>query len=154
MQLRLVRRYKAEDYTIGTLYVDGVAFCDTIEDKDRGLADSMTLAEVKRLKVYGKTAIPVGRYRIDMKSISTRFAGRTWAKRYNGIVPRLEGVKGFAGVLIHVGNTADDTLGCIIVGENKVKGKVVNSQKIYYRLMDDHLIPSAKRNEYIYIDIV
>ena len=59
----------------------------------------------------------------------------------------------FDGVLIHPGNTQADTLGCILPGENKVKGKVVNSAMAFYRLMDAHLLPAYRRGEKITIEI-
>lgn len=154
MELKLKRRYKGSAYTIGTLYVNGVAFCDTLEDKDRGLDASMTEDKILRVKVYGNTAIPCGTYRIDMNTISPKFKSRSWAKKYGGIVPLLVGVKGFSGVLIHVGNTAADTLGCVLVGENKIKGQVVNSQKTYFRLMDECLMPAKQRGEQITLTVV
>ena len=136
MKVTNKRRYTAKDYTIGTLSIDGVPFCDTLEPTDRGLKSSMTLQEIKANKVKGKTAIPTGTYFIDMKTVSERFKARKWAKAHGGRVPRLQGVKGFDGVLIHVGNTAADTEGCILVGFNKAKGKVINSTDAYMRLFD------------------
>ena len=118
MELNLNRRYKGDGYTIGTLTIDGKYFCDTLEDTDRGLDQSMTEANIMHIKVKGKTAIPTGTYRIDMATISPRFKARWWARQFGGIVPRLVGVRGFTGVLIHPGNTADDTDGCILVGRN------------------------------------
>lgn len=153
MKLTIDRRWKKDTYTIGKLYVEGVAFCDTLEDKDRGLDQSMSDVNVKHYKVYGETAIPTGTYRIDMDTVSQKFKSRTWAKKYNGIVPRLVNVKGFSGVLIHPGNTENDTLGCILVGENKVVGKVINSQQTWFRLMDDYLVPAMQKGETILLTI-
>ena len=136
MKLLLHRRYKGTDYTIGTLYVDGTKFCDTLEDRDRGLTSSMSLFAIKTKKIFGKTAIPTGEYTIDMHSISPKFKDRTWAKPYNGILPRLLNVNGFSGVLIHVGNRPEETDGCILVGNNTVKGVVVNSATVFHKLMD------------------
>lgn len=92
-------------YTVGRLYADGRYVCDTLED------------EVREVKVAGRTAIPAGRYRVVV-NVSPKF-GRE--------LPRLLDVPGFEGILIHRGNTPEDTAGCILVGENRVKGKVVNS---------------------------
>lgn len=136
MKLKLIRRYKCEAYTIGTLYVDGLRFCDTLEDADRGLAKSMPPSDIEARKVKGKTAIPTGVYEIDLLTVSPRFRNRGWAKPYGGRVPRLCYVPCFAGVLIHPGNTAADTEGCILVGENKAKGKVVDSVATFTRLFD------------------
>lgn len=153
MKLELKRRYKGEKYTIGSLYVDGKYFCDTIEDRDRGLDCSMSLHEISRKKVYGETAIPTGSYPIDMGTVSTKFRLREWARPYGGKLPRLLGVPYYSGVLIHVGNTEKDSLGCILVGENKVKGQVVNSAATFKRLMDNHLVPASQRGEQIWINI-
>ena len=136
MRLTLKRLYKLQDYTIGRLYVDGVYFCDTLEDTDRGLTSAMFLGTIQRLKRPGKTAIPSGTYFVDMKTVSPKFKLRKWAKPYGGRVPRLQGVRGFDGILIHPGNTAADTDGCIIVGKNKVKGKVVESVETYTQLFE------------------
>lgn len=136
MRLNLIRIYKGKDYTIGRLYIDGVYFCDTLEDTDRGLSSAMLLGTILKKKVPGKTAIPTGNYFVDMETVSPRFKSRKWAKPYGGRVPRLQGVRGFEGVLIHVGNTAGDSDGCILVGKNKVKGKVLDSTNTYVELFE------------------
>lgn len=135
MELNLKRKYKDPKYTIGDLYINDKLFCNTIEDTDRGLKDSMTLTDIKAKKVYGQTAIPIGTYEIDMNTVSPKFKNRSWAKPYGGKLPRLIDVKGFDGVLIHVGNTAEDSLGCILVGKNTVKGEVKESTTTFNKLM-------------------
>lgn len=119
MEIIVKRRFKAETYTIGTMYVDGTKFCDTCEDKDRGLRQDMPLSQIKKLKVYGQTAIPTGRYRVK-----TYY----WAK-YRQKYPLLLDVPGYSGILIHGGKNAKSSLGCILLGENKIKGGLVNSAK-------------------------
>lgn len=126
MRILLQRHALKAGYTIGRMEINGRYFCDTLEDTDRGLRESMTEAEIAALKVKGATAIPTGTYRIDMQTRSPRF-GR--------VLPRLISVKGYAGVLIHSGNTAADTEGCILVGENRERGKVLNSRATLERLL-------------------
>lgn len=134
MKLLLRRIFKGHSYTIGKLFINGVYECDTLEDQDRGLTSQMSLEEIKAKKVYGQTAIPYGTYKIDMNTVSPKFKDRSWAKFCGGKLPRLIDVKGYEGVLIHVGNKAEDTLGCILVGENKVKGQVINSTATFQEL--------------------
>ena len=114
MKLKLERIAFKEDYTIGKLYIDGVYFCDTLEDA------------VRPVKIKGRTAIPVGIYRVILNM----------SNRFKKILPLLLNVLNFAGVRIHSGNTHLDTEGCILVGENKAVGKVLNSRKTMERLMD------------------
>lgn len=135
MNLKVKRIYKGEYYTIGKLYINEQYFCDTIEDKDRQLDNNMPEPLIESMKVYGQTAIPTGTYLIDMNTISPKFKDRSWAKPYGGKLPRLIGVKGFEGILIHVGNTQHDSLGCILIGYNKIKGKVINSTACFQKLM-------------------
>jgi len=125
MKLLLERIAKKETYTIGKLYVDGEYFCDTIEDRDRGLNDSMSVEEIKKIKVYGETAIPTGRYRVTL----------SYSIKFKKMLPEILNVKGFAGIRIHSGNTAKDSLGCIIVGRNTVVGQVTSSRATFNRLM-------------------
>lgn len=135
MQLTLVRADRQPGYTVGSLFINGEFFCYTLEDTDRYLTQDMSLDEIKSKKVYGKTAIPKGIYTVDMNTVSPKFKDREWAKPYDGKLPRLVGVPGYEGVLIHVGNTAEDTLGCILVGANHFNGKLTNSTVIFHRLM-------------------
>ena len=107
MRIKVQRFFFGDKYTIGRLYIDEVYQCDTLEDPVRDGP-----------KIPGETAIPAGRYRVSL-GFSPHF------KRY---LPLLHDVPGFTGILIHAGNTPKDTRGCIIPGENKVKGQVVNSR--------------------------
>lgn len=135
LELLLDRKYKNETYTIGNLYVDGEWFCNALEDKDRGLSQTMPLEEIKETKVYGETAIPTGRYEVRMDIVSPKYNGVKWYKdNFGGRMPRLESVKGFSGILIHSGNTALDSNGCILVGMNKAKGKVLDSRATFQKL--------------------
>lgn len=135
MRLTLERKYRCNGYTIGRLLVDGKYFCDTLEDADRGLSDAMPLDEIKAKKLKSVTAIPTGVYYITLGVVSPKFGGNKYYKEVcGGKLPRLMGVKGFDGILIHCGNTAKDTDGCILVGENKVKGQLVNSRATFSKL--------------------
>ena len=124
MKIKLVRIAFKDTYTIGKLYVDGVYFSDTIEDKDRGLDDSMTVREILNKKVKGETAIPTGHYNIEI----------TYSPKYKRMMPLLIGVKGYSGIRIHSGNTAKDTEGCLLVGKNTKVGMVLESRNTYQRL--------------------
>lgn len=152
MKLTLKRTFKGPQYTIGKLYVNGVYECDTLEDTDRGLNETQSLLEIQSKKVYGQTAIPYGTYKIDMNTVSPKFKDRSWAKFCGGKLPRLIDVKGYEGVLIHVGNKAEDTLGCILVGRNRIKGSVVESTECFYKLMSV-LLGASKVGEDIYITV-
>ena len=141
-------------YTVGRMFVRGEHICDTIEDCDRCLRDDMSLEEIQQRKQYGVTAIPTGRYKVTLDTVSPKFKSYSWAQFCGGRLPRLHDVKGFDGVLIHVGNTAEDSLGCIIVGQNKEAGKVINSAVTFRRLYDSVLLPAWKAGEEIYLEIV
>lgn len=116
MEILVQRIAKRDDYTVGRLFVDGKYLCDTLEDRVRDLT--------KEKKVPGETAIPAGRYRVIV-NVSPKF-GRE--------LPRLLDVPGFEGILIHKGNSARDSAGCVLLGENKEKGRVVNSTPYELRL--------------------
>jgi hypothetical protein len=135
MKLLLKRIYTCKDYTIGHLYINNKYFCDTLEDVDRGLDCSMPLAKLKQLKVANVTAIPTGTYTILMNVVSPKYSKRQYYMDIcKGMVPRLANVPAYEGVLIHVGNIAADTSGCILVGLNKAKGKVLSSRIIFENL--------------------
>ena len=153
MELRIHRKYKKDYYTIGNLYVNGEWFCNTCEDKDRGLSSDMPLEEIKAKKVYSETAIPTGKYIVRMDIVSPKYNGYEWyRKNFGGRMPRLEAVKGFSGILIHPGNTALDSSGCVLVGVNREKGKVLDSRATFLKLWK--LLDAAyRRKETIYLTI-
>ena len=125
MNIELKRIAVKDTYTIGKLYIDGAYFCDTLEDKDRGLEDNMPIEKIMFLKKSHITAIPTGTYTVILN----------YSNRFKRIMPLVMNVKGFAGIRIHAGNTSEDTDGCILVGENKAKGQVLNSKDTYSRLL-------------------
>lgn len=136
MELSVQRLWKKEGYTIGKLLIDGTFFCNTLEDKDRNLQSTMTLEEVRKIKKAGVTAIPSGTYNVRMDIVSPKYSKNSWyLQNCNGSrMPRLENVPGYDGVLIHPGNTAADTEGCILVGKNDVKGMVTKSKEYFLQL--------------------
>lgn len=136
MELIVKRIARKDEYTIGKLYVNGVYFCDTLEDTDRGLSDSMQVNEVLAKKRKGITAIPIGKYDVIL----------TFSPKFKRVLPLLLNVKCYEGVRIHHGNTHDSTEGCLLVGENKVKGQVINSRATLERLMS-LLLECEKRKE-------
>lgn len=136
MELILNRIFKGTNYTIGNLYINNEYFCDTLEDTDRNLTSDMTEAAISNIKIKSKTAIPTGTYKITLDVISPKFSKSSTYKSINGKLPRLLNVKGFDGILIHIGNTNEDTDGCILVGQNTQTGKVLNSKITFFNLYD------------------
>ena len=135
MQLVLERKWKKPNYTIGVLSIDGERFCETLEDVDRNLNSSMTVEQIKAIKKPNETAIPTGTYKITLDTFSPRFGNKSFYKKVcEGKLPRILNIKGFDGVLIHCGNTNLDTSGCILVGRNLEKGKILKSQEIFEKL--------------------
>lgn len=142
MKLELERRFLGESYTIGSLSIDGKKFCDTLEDKVRDL-NKNGVFDGDEKKVHRETAIPYGTYDVVVD----------YSPRFKRELPRLQNVKHFEGILIHRGNTAEDSAGCILVGENKVKGKVINSTP-YEKELVRILKEAQGRKEPITIKIV
>lgn len=147
VKMVLKRVARNSGYTIGKLYVNDNYICDTLEDEDRGLTSIMPLSQIQGIKVKGKTAIPTGTYLVTLNVVSPKYSKRAQYNFCQGKLPRLISVPGFEGILIHAGNTPEDTEGCILVGENKVKGQVLNSMntfKTLYQLLknsqDDQII--------------
>lgn len=132
MKLKLKRIALLEEYTIGKLYIDDVYFCDTLEDKVRDYNKDGDLLDQGEEKIWGQTAIPYGTYKVIL-NLSPKF------KR---ILPRLQNVKHFDGILIHRGNKAKDTHGCILVGKNTETGTVTNST-YYEKLLVDKMVASG-----------
>ena len=141
MNIILNRIAKKAKYTIGKLYINDKYFCDTLEDTDRGLTQSMTEQQIGSKKVYGETAIPTGTYRIII----------SYSNKFKKQMPLLLNVPGFAGIRIHSGNTEKDSLGCILVGKNKAVGKVLESRDTYNKLFS--VLQKANKKETIKITI-
>lgn len=123
MKIVLKRIALRDTYTIGKLYIDDKYICDTVEDKVRDI-NKNGVFDGNEKKVYGETAIPYGTYEVKW----------TYSNRFKKYMPELLNVPNFSGIRIHSGNTAADSLGCIIVGENKVIGKVLNSRATVNKL--------------------
>ena len=135
MRLKVERLWKKPAYTVGRLFVDGKQFCNTLEDVVRDLP--------REKKVYGETAIPAGTYKVIFN----------WSPKFGRNLPRLLNVPYFDGILIHSGNTAKDSAGCILVGKNTAVGRLAESRYTSDRL--NALIEDAQRHgETITIEIV
>lgn len=135
MELRLVRNRQGPkaEHTPGTLYLDGVYFCQTLEDKER----------VE--KVYAKTAIPTGRYKITL----------TMSNRFKQVLPLLHDVPNFTGVRIHSGNTIDHTEGCILVGQDSDDDDAwLGNSRVTMAALMRRLVPAANSGQEIWITIV
>ena len=157
MELVVDRKWKKQNYTISNLTIDGKWFCNVLEDKDRNLDSSMSIAKIKELKRLSITAIPKGTYEITLNVISPKYCTNSFYKQVcNGKVPRLLNVKGFEGILIHVGDGprgADLSSGCLLCGYNKVKGQLRDGKEVFKKLYS--LLKEAKsRGEKITIKIL
>lgn len=142
MKLKLERKYFKDTYTIGSLYVNGVFFSNTLEDKNRDVNKNGKF-DNGETKIYGETCIPFGTYKIKI----------TYAPKFKRELPWLQNVPSFTGILIHRGNTAKNTAGCILVGENKAVGKVLNSASYEVKLVK--IIKEAiTKGEEVTIEIV
>lgn len=144
MKLLLKRKFKGETYTIGDLFIDGKFFCNTLEDKFRILPllcpdTPQGIGCRCKEKKYGETAIPYGTYRITMEH----------SPRFKRVLPYLHDVPHFIGILIHSGTTARDSAGCILVGNNTVKGKITES-----RATSDKLNALLSKEKDITIEII
>ena len=152
MKLVVERAWPKDTYTIGRLFVDGKRFYETLEDRDRSLFQDDRLAVIRRTKVYGETAIPKGTYEVRMDVVSQKYAAVEWFKFTGGRMPRLMNVPGFDGILIHPGNTALDTLGCILVGRNTKVGQLTASRDTFKDLWKQ-MEAARLRGEKITIEI-
>jgi hypothetical protein len=118
MKILLQRIALRENYTIGKLSVNDKYLCDTLEDCVRPNAQGAG-------KIAGQTAIPAGIYPVDY----------TYSYRFKTYLPELKNVPNFTAIRIHAGNTDKDTQGCVLVGENKIKGQVINSRSTLAKLL-------------------
>jgi hypothetical protein len=134
MKLQLKRKALEETYTIGDLLIDGVFFCNVLEDKVRDYNKDGKLDEPK---IPGETAIPYGTYKVII----------TFSQRFQRDLPLLLNVPDFDGIRIHPGNTAVDTHGCLLVGNNTIKGTVTESKVTFDKLFT--LMTNSGQSEFI-----
>jgi len=141
MELTYNRKIKTDNSTIGELYVNGVFECFLLEDKDRGLTSKMNLFEINQKKIFGKTAIPTGRYEIAI----------TFSNRFKTYLPLLMSVTGYEGIRIHSGNKAEDTEGCLLPGSVKGIDRVFESKVAFNSLFKK--LKAVEKKEKIFITI-
>lgn len=148
MRIRVDRAWRKKAYTISRVFINGERFgdgehwCSVLEDEDRGLNSSMSIEEIKSLKIPEQTAIPRGIYEINI----------TYSYKFKRMLPLIQDVKGFSGVRIHSGNTANDTEGCLLPGVNDVVGRVSNS-RYWFNLLFARIQDAALAGEKVWIEI-
>jgi len=141
MELLLARTTRTEESTIGLLSINGAFQCYTLEDVDRHITQGTHIDTIKERKVYGKTAIPSGRYEVAM----------TFSNRFKQYMPLLLNVPGFEGVRIHPGNKAADTEGCILLGETKAENFIGASKAAYSKFLTK--LKAVEKTEKVFITI-
>ena len=147
MEITLIRILRADNYTEGKLFFEGEPVCDTIEDKDRD-ANRNGRLDGEETKVYGETAIPNGRYRVTL-DYSPKFSPKYGGRR----IPFVHNVQGFEGIRIHTGNTAGDSLGCVIVGVRSGAGVVSDSRNTFLNKVLPPLEAADIRKEEIWLTV-
>ena len=135
MKITLKRVDFQEDYTIGKMYIDGIFFCFTLEDKDRQLEDG-------GIKIAHETAIPRGIYQVVI-DMSTRFAKK---------LPHILNVPQFEGIRIHSGNSSKDTEGCILLGQ-KPEGNCIYNSRMTLIQFQNELQVALDAKEEVFIQV-
>ena len=153
MEILVERFAKKNSYTVGRLYIDNKLICNTLEDKDRELKSDMSVDEIKHIKVSNETAIPIGRYEVTIDVVSPKFSKyQFYMDTCNGKLPRLLNVPGFDGILIHVGSTAKNTSGCILVGLNTEVGMLTEGKR-FFEIIYNRMKEAKSRGESVFITI-
>ena len=152
MNIKL-KRWCGPNYTVGKLTIEGNTFkCDTLEDVNRDL-NKNGIFDNGEVKIPSETCIPFGKYEITLDVVSPKFSLKPFYMDFcKGKLPRLLNVPSFEGILIHVGTSPKHSEGCILVGENKIVGGLINSEakfKELYKIM----LEAKQKGEKIYITI-
>jgi len=134
MHLELKRLYHLKQCTIGTLSIDGLFVCYTLED----------IVRPAGAKIPGATAIPEGEYRVIVD----------WSNRFQRFMPKLLDVPGFEGIRIHPGNTHKDTSGCILVGlEKDIEHERILKSKDAYAIVYMDILGEVQKKHDVMIKI-
>lgn len=156
MELLLERKYCKEEYTIGRLSLNGVFFCNTLEDKVRDINKNGTF-DCGEFKIKGHTAIPYGEYEVTLDVVSPKFSKYSFYKEVcGGRLPRLLNVPAFDGILIHCADGPQGhklVEGCIGIGFNTIKGGLTKGKETFKDLYKQ-LEAAKKRGEKIIIKII
>lgn len=139
MELEVRRKKFTDKSTIGELWINGDLYCYTLEDVDRGLIKTQPITEIAQKKLFGVTAIPLGKYDLAM----------TYSNRFKQYMPQVLNVPCFEGVRIHSGNTAEHTEGCLLVGKTKAENFIGNSKAAFGELMK--ILKAVEKKEKITI---
>ena len=156
MNIKVQRTARKATYTIGKVTIDGNAFCDSLEDTDRGAKKSMVFTSTGGAngywvnedggiinKVYGKTAIPTGIYEA---------CSYYWPK-FKCYVVQLLRVPGFTGILMHNGMTADHSEGCVLLGKNNIVGRL-DGDRVYMDALAARVMACEKRGEKVTVEVI
>jgi len=146
MEIKITRRWEGENTTLSMMSAFGFISLYVLEDKDRRLTSDMSLEKIREIKVHGRTAIPVGRYKVDI----------TYSNRFKRKMPILIGVPGFAGIRIHAGNTHQNTDGCLLHGlkyglENG--DYMVGESRVATARLQSHIAAVLAKGEEVWITI-
>ena len=143
MNIRLQRIQKYNDHSEGLLYIDGQLICFTLEDEKRDV------------KVKLETRIPAGTYEITLSTFGGLHS--KYAKSFpnhKGML-WLRNVPGFEFIYIHVGNTDEDTAGCILVGLSlSIGNNMISSSRLAYNLVYKRIIQAIEKQERVFIQVV
>jgi hypothetical protein len=133
MQISVVREQYRPGCTIGRMFLDGIFECFTLEDG------------IRTNKVYGETAIPAGSYSVVVN----------YSPRFKMSLPLLRNVPKFEGIRIHPGNTAANTLGCILVGRNWTPGsEEVTASKRAFEPLKQKIVDAIARGEEVQLLVI
>lgn len=137
------RKYFLPTYTIGRMSIRGIFSCDTLEDPVRDYNKDGDLNDPGEDKIPGKTAIPYGRYKVEVR----------YSPKFKRKIPWIFGVNNFTNIRIHALNWHWQTDGCIGVGENKVIGGLIHSRETE-NILTALLLGYQKAGEEIYINVI
>lgn len=143
LQVLITRNWRKSEYTIGKLYVNGQQLCNSLEPIDRRLFQGQPIADIARLKVKGKTAIPTGTYRLQI----------VFSPKFNRELIEIMDVPGFSSIRIHAGNRVTDTEACVLPGINSAVGMVTESRK-YENQLTAMVKETTAKGEQAFITII
>ena len=143
MKIEIKRIAKRDTYTISKVYIRGKYFCDALEPRDRGWTNEMGSASIHQMRDFGHDAIPTGIYTVHLH----------WMNKLQAMRPQVMDVPGFNGIFFHEGNTAKDTRGCILLGENSAIG-FVGKSKAYIKKFTDIVTDCEKRQEKVELEVL